>query len=184
MRPSGRSSASRRGSSIGSPKCMKRPPLHEPTATWPGSRMGRILVRDLVGEVRPDRSQAGPEVLSVLADGRVDDRYPRVALRAGVVDQRVDLADRARRWSLGGGIGIRPCVGEERGQAWTIELTRDVKSVDDDQARRDQAQPSESGEAELVQALRLERPGCDDLADAREDAVGLARGLELRPQGD
>ena len=44
----GRSSASSRSSSIGSPKCMKRPPLQVPTATCPGSRM----------DVRVDRSRA------------------------------------------------------------------------------------------------------------------------------
>ena len=36
---SGRRTATRRSSSIGSPKCMCRPPLQEPRQTWPSSRM-------------------------------------------------------------------------------------------------------------------------------------------------
>src|SRR4051812_7666985 len=39
----GRSSAIRRSSSSGSPKCMKRPPLHVPTAVGVGSRMPPTL---------------------------------------------------------------------------------------------------------------------------------------------
>src|SRR5690242_5613119 len=43
MAASGRSSATRRSSSSGSPKCMKRPPLHVPRALMPGS-MSIILL--------------------------------------------------------------------------------------------------------------------------------------------
>ena len=39
MPPPGRSNASRRDSSSGSPKCMKRPPLQVPTAVWPSDRI-------------------------------------------------------------------------------------------------------------------------------------------------
>src|SRR4051794_41246563 len=39
----GRSSAIRRSSPSGSPKCMKRPPLHVPTAVGVGSRMPPTL---------------------------------------------------------------------------------------------------------------------------------------------
>ena len=45
MRSSGRSSASRRSSSSGSPKCMKRPPLQVPIAVRVGSGICHLMVR-------------------------------------------------------------------------------------------------------------------------------------------
>src|SRR4051794_20792406 len=48
MRSPGRSRASSRSSSSGSPKCMNRPPLQVPTAVWLSSGTRRTLALRLV----------------------------------------------------------------------------------------------------------------------------------------
>src|SRR5438128_1416546 len=54
----GRSSASRRASSRGSPKCMKRPPLHVPRAVWVGSRMPQLYAANCCGLQRWARARS------------------------------------------------------------------------------------------------------------------------------